>query len=50
MWSGNETTSIPGADVGEGGGFVVGIFHEWLVLSRDCPNPLKLHIYSLSLC
>ena len=34
----------------KGGGFVVGTFPKGLVLSRDCPNPLKLHIYSLLLC
>ena len=27
----------------KGGGFVVRIFLEGLVLSRDCPNPLKWH-------
>lgn len=33
---------IPGEDViGKGVGFVIGIFPEGLVLSWDCPNPLK---------
>ena len=38
---------VPGADVGKGGRFAVGIFPEGLVLSQDCPN---LHIYVLFHC
>ena len=36
----------------KGVGFAVGIFPKMLImiLSQDCPNPLKVHIYPLLLC
>ena len=48
--NGMPNLAYQGQMLENGAGSVIGIFPKESVLSWDCPNPFKLHLYSLLLC